>query len=200
MRRVIFCRTEPDVLRCEVTASANPVVTRMNACACRLEQRIAATNQLRHSGPDIGGSRVAHPDTSVHCCRASLLVGNAFRRLRTRWRARFSVAILRRGTPVERHVTLTLHGRNAKKIFDGKISRKSIIVRILSCNGCQSTSIFLENTSLSYAVNTSIDRIMSRRNSTSDSITGFVAGTLSESASSRKQVTPLRFSATGGAS
>lgn len=65
-------------------------------------------------------------------------------------------------------VTLALHARNAKKNLSRKRSLQSTIVFDSACNACQRGSIFSEIASVSYAVDSSIDRMMFSRNRTQD--------------------------------
>lgn len=78
------------------------------------------------------------------------------------------IVLLRQSAPPRRGVTMALHARNAKKIFSRKRPLKSSIVRKSVCNACQNTSIFSENASVSYAVDSSIDHMMLSRNRTTD--------------------------------
>lgn len=78
------------------------------------------------------------------------------------------MVLLRRPAPPWHGVTIALHARNAKKNLSRKRPLKSSIVRNSACNDCQSASIFSENASVSYAVDSSIDRMMLSRNRTTD--------------------------------
>lgn len=71
-------------------------------------------------------------------------------------------------TPLRRAVTLALRRCNAKKNLSRTRSLESSIVRNSACNVCQGRSIFSENASVSYAVDSSIDRMMLSRNRTTD--------------------------------
>jgi len=59
-------------------------------------------------------------------------------------------------------VTMALHARNARKNFGGRRRVESIVARFSECNAAQHPSIFRENTSVSYAADRPIDRMMNR--------------------------------------
>lgn len=63
-------------------------------------------------------------------------------------------------TPPLHLVTLTLHARNAKKIFTEPHSAKSIFSRLIACNVVKNASIFPKTTQISCAGYRSIDRLM----------------------------------------
>lgn len=62
------------------------------------------------------------------------------------------------------HVTLTLQARRAKKIFIRESYLVPTDIRETGCNGGQTTPIFWQNASVSYAVEDSIDCMMLNRN------------------------------------
>ncbi|CAG2159422.1 hypothetical protein LMG26411_06695 [Cupriavidus numazuensis] len=78
------------------------------------------------------------------------------------------LVLLRRAAPLRRRVTLALHARNAKKILSRKRSLESTIVFYFACNACEIDTIFSENASVSYVVDSSIDCMMLNRNRTTD--------------------------------
>jgi hypothetical protein len=197
MRRVIFCRAQPDLLGCEVRASANPVVTRMNACAVCPAQQILARNQSLHSGTGTGSSRAAHPDEG-RCCRAGSLVRNAFPRLRASCRGFLGIAFRRHVAPVRRHVTLTLHGRNAKKNFGGKNPRASITLRHLPCNVAQITAKFPHNPAVSDAVDSLNDCMMLNTNLTTEPHRWLTAARVSSRHGPHRDDAPLPPTIDGG--
>lgn len=66
------------------------------------------------------------------------------------------------------HVTLTLQARRAKKNFIRESYLVPTDIRETGCNGGQTTPIFWQNASVSYAVEESIDCMMLNRNSFPD--------------------------------
>lgn len=69
-------------------------------------------------------------------------------------------------TRQQRDVTLTLQACNAKKNFSRKGPWVPSDIREWHCNACQSTPIFRQNASVSYAVEAPNDCMMLNRNST----------------------------------
>lgn len=168
MRQVIFSRMRPAGGRWNVSGRAYALRWVKGVAPGCPEQRGAVDDTsgcsassaelstgCRHRRP--GSSRLADSlasdaappsDTSRLDCRRMFL-----RRLST---------LLRRA------VTLALHARNAKKIFSRTRSISSSIVRNFACNACKIGSIFSKNASVSYAVDSSTDRMMLSRNRTTD--------------------------------
>lgn len=168
MRQVIFSRMRPAGDRWSVSGRACAFRSVIGASSRCPEQRGAARNPSRqpglraelspvrhHSRP--GLSRLADspacdaiPQFDAHCLNCGRTV------------------LLHFPTPPGHAVTMALHARNAKKIYSRKRPLKSSIVRNSACNDCQSASIFSENASVSYAVDSSIDHMMLSRNRTTD--------------------------------
>jgi hypothetical protein len=69
-------------------------------------------------------------------------------------------------------VTIALHARNAKKNSAEKVLPESNIVCVFASNALKDTPIFPENSSVIYAVDTSIDCMMLNKNLTKDSLHG----------------------------
>jgi hypothetical protein len=70
------------------------------------------------------------------------------------------INFLRRPTSPFPLVTFSLQACSAKYIFAKKLSFQSKISRVIACNVAELTSIFQKNTSISYAVDDSLDRLM----------------------------------------
>lgn len=166
MRRVIFCRTEPGVFRRKVRTTAYVVVTPSDVRAVRSGQPLFPTNRSSQSCPDIGPSRVANDREPGRCRHTSSPVADAIHRPHDRCRGQFCAAFRRRVTPVRHRVTFTLHGRNAKKSFDGKSLRESIPFPDLPCNVGQLAAKFPQIPAVSDAVDSLIDCMMLNTNLT----------------------------------
>ncbi|WER46024.1 hypothetical protein CupriaWKF_00055 [Cupriavidus sp. WKF15] len=78
------------------------------------------------------------------------------------------LALLRLPAPPRHGVTLALHARNAKINFSRTRPLESSIIRNFARNTSENNPIFSENASVSYAVDSSFDRMMLNRNRTTD--------------------------------
>lgn len=162
MKQVIFSRVRRAGCRWNVSCACRPVTGASHGCH---EQRGVAGDPTQPSlGTELppvchhrrpGLSRLADSPT----CDAIPPLDS--HRLNCR-----CMVVLCLPTSLRRAVTLALHARNAKKFFSRTRSINSSIVRNFACNACKSDSIFSKNASVSYAVDSSTDRMMLSRNRT----------------------------------
>lgn len=168
MRRVIFVRKQPSVIRAKawalVYASATVVVVR----ALCPQHPWATRDEMRSWGLGAGYFRARHHLESISCCHARLQASNAIPHFNPYCLDCSGVDFGRRVTPPGQRVTMALHTRNAKNIFAGRTPLQSDIFCVFACNVGQIATIFLENTSVSCAVHSSIDCMMMNRNRIAD--------------------------------
>lgn len=122
-----------------------------------------ASDRPGRSARGAGYFFLPHPRDSGRCCRhPGFPVGNVTRRSTQRLLDRGSIGFWRHVTSSLHGVTMALHARNARKNFGGRRRVESIVARFSECNAAQHPSIFRENTSVSYAADRPIDRMMNR--------------------------------------
>lgn len=168
MRRVIFVRKRRGVNRAKAGACAYAFVTIVVVRALCPQWPCAARDEMRSSGLGAGYFPVLHHLESISCCRARLQASNAIPHFNPYCLDCSGVDFGRRVTPPGQRVTMALHTRNAKNIFAGRTPLQSVIFRVFTCNVGQIATIFLENTSVSCAVHSSIDCMMMNRNRIAD--------------------------------
>jgi len=167
MRQVIFSRMRPAGGRWNVSGCGYACRTMIGASPGCRGQWGAACDPSRQSGlraelpPVPHHHRPGPPRVADSPARDAIPQFDAHR-LECR------MVLPRPSAPPRRAVTLALHARNAKKNFSRTMSINSSIVRNSACNACKTDSIFSENASVSYAVDSSIDRMMLSRNRTTD--------------------------------
>ncbi|KAI3594350.1 hypothetical protein D9X30_0582 [Cupriavidus sp. U2] len=122
-----------------------------------------ACERLRRSARGAGYFFLPHPQDSGRCCqRPDFPVSNVTRRSPQRILAIGSHDFWRHVTSSLHGVTMALHARNAKKNLGRGNCVESSVVYAFACNAGQHPSIFRENTSVSYAADSPIDRMMNR--------------------------------------
>lgn len=167
MRQAIFSRVRPAVdgwSAIECACACSPSMSASPGC----HEQWDGAGGPPQSGPNIGLSAIRYHPTSGLPCRANLPTCGAipkFDASRFNWRPQ---VLLRFPTRLRRAVTLALHTRNAKINFSRTRPLESSTVRNSACNAYQNASIFSENASVSYAVDSSFDRMMLNRNRTTD--------------------------------
>lgn len=167
MRHVIFSRMRPAGGRCNVSGrgcACRPVIGASPGC---YEQWGAAGDPSRQSGLRAEIPPVRHHRRPGLPRLADPLACNTIPQFDAH-HLECRVVLLRLPAPSRPGVTLALHARNAKKNFSRTRSLKSTIVRIFDCNAGKTGPIFSENASVSYAVDSSFNRMMLNRNRTTD--------------------------------
>lgn len=164
----MFVRTRPGVILAKMGVCAYALVTLEGVNAPCPRPIRAACGQLLRPCPSVGYFPGLLHLESISCCCARSRVSNAIPRFNPHCLDCNGVDFLRCGTPRGRRVTMALHARNAKNIFTGRTPFQLTIFRFLSCNAGQIATIFLENTSVSCAVHSSIECLMMNRNRIAD--------------------------------
>lgn len=167
MRHVIFSRMRPAGERWNVGRDAWRLPVAGTSPACTGQQSVAG-NHPWYSGLGSECSPIRHRRRPGLSRIADLFAQDAIPRFHRQCLDCRSMALRGLLTRPRQRVTLALHARNAKKIYGRKRSLQSTIVFDSACNACQRDSIFSENASVSYAVDSSIDRMMFSRNRTQD--------------------------------
>lgn len=129
----------------------------------------------RHGQPAVASDRpgravrgagyffLPHLQYSCRCCRHPRFpVGDVTRRSPQRLLDFGSIGFWRHVTSSLHGVTMALHARNAKKNSSRKSCVESSVARYSACNAGQYPSIFRQNTSVSYAADSPIGRMMNR--------------------------------------
>ncbi|WP_152552667.1 hypothetical protein [Pandoraea sp. E26] len=160
MEQVIFWRARWGVLWRDAEGYAYTVAVSTDAAAIHFGQQQAAGAHTGESCQDSGCRQICHCHKlgKVRCHEPSF--GHVNPGLPPHH-------VGRRNSDFRHLVTLTLQGCNAKNIFTEKIPSQLIIFCEFACNVGEGTSIFCENTSVSCAVHSSIDRLMLNSNRTS---------------------------------
>lgn len=169
MEKAIFCGAWRVVLRREAKRRTSVAAASRSASLLCQKRRRAARGYEQESGHDAGFHSVSHGHEfgTLQCSDSSTC--NEIAGLRTRH-------VGHRNADLRHLVTLTLQGRNAKNIFTEKIPSQLIIFCDFARNVGEGASIFRENTSVSCAVHSSIDRLMFNSNRTSFSYVPTVTG------------------------
>lgn len=167
MRRVIFSRMRPAGGRWNVSGrgcACRPVIGASPGC---YEQWGAPDDTSRQSGLRAELPPIRHHHKPRFPSLADSLACDAIPQFDAH-RLECRLALLRLPAPPRPGVTLALHACNGKKILTRKRPSEASIIRNFGCNVCQSHSIFSENASVSYAVDSSFDRMMLNRNRTTN--------------------------------
>ncbi len=163
MRQVFFSRMRPAGNRRGVSGRAYALRSVLGASPGCHEQRGDVSDTLRCPAPGAELSTGCHHSTSGPSRLADSLASDAAHPSDTSRLDCRRMFLRRLSTLLRRAVTLALHARNAKKIRSLTRLINSSIVRNFACNACKNDSIFSKNASVSYAVDSSTDRMMLSR-------------------------------------
>ena len=166
MRQANFFRTQPSAVWCKAMKCVSAFVTLMSASDLYPGLPAVAGNQSQHSDSGTENSSLRRHQVSEDSRVAGSRDCGVIPCFYSYYLCRHGTDFLRLIAPALRLVTIALHARNAKNIFTEKIPLQLISIRGLSCNGGEMASIFRQNTSVSCAVHSSIDRLMLNRNCT----------------------------------
>ncbi|MCY1290502.1 hypothetical protein D9M69_406790 [compost metagenome] len=168
MKQVIFPRVRPAGGRSNVSGRAcacHPVISASHGCHAQLG---SDGDPLRQRSLRAELSLVRHHRRHGLFRLADSPACDAIARFDAHRLDCRCLVLLCIATLLRRAVTMALHARNAKKISCRKTSLESSVIRVIARNACQSTPIFSENASVSYAVDSSFDHMMLNRNRTTD--------------------------------